>query len=267
MSEVKPVKPPHWLLATSDGARAMYEAASLVYTPSWLATLPKGDGHPVMIIPGFAGDDTYNKPLIMFLKRLGYHAVGWKQGRNLGHSTLEPHNLGLRISKLFHHEKRKITLIGHSLGGVFAREAAKHHPERVRQVISLGSPIGEQRREASALNTVYESLNRRPGQTDESRWHQPPPVPTTAVYSRQDGVLDWRVCLQCNGHEKTENIEICGSHNGMTLNPMAWAVIANRLHNPLDNWQPFRENGLLRWMTPRPAWKATEPFCGNEEDH
>lgn len=258
----KGITPPHWLRGLIDGPLATLEAASLVYSPAWFAALPKGDGHPVMIIPGFAGDDTYNKPLIFFLRQLGYHAVGWKQGRNLGHSQLDPHNLGQRVAKLSQHEGRQITLIGHSLGGVFAREVAKRHPERIRQVISLGSPIGPERTQASALNKVYESLNREPGETDESRWHVAPPVPTTAIYSPQDGILDWRVCLQSDGHKQTENIEVCGSHNGLTLNLMVWAVLANRLATPLDAWQPLHKHGMLRWLLRKPAWQAqaSAPF-------
>ncbi|EED35739.1 pgap1 family protein [Luminiphilus syltensis NOR5-1B] len=214
-----------------------------------------------MIIPGFAGDDTYNMPLSFFLRRLGYHAVGWKQGRNLGHSTVDPQSLGMRVAKLNEHEGRKITLIGHSLGGVFAREVAREHPERIRQVITLASPIGIQRDHASGLNAVYARLNREPGQTDESLWHLPPPVPTTAVYSRTDGILDWRVSLQSSGHDQTENVEVYGSHNGMTLNPMVWALIANRLATPLDKWRPFKRRGVLYWAYPKPAWQATALNC------
>ncbi len=246
------------MLSSIDGTRAMAEAYTLLATPSWFSLLPRGDEHPVMILPGFAGSDRYNVPLRLFLKRLGYHAVGWKQGVNLGHSTLDPLHLGQRVAKLHEHEGRKITLIGHSLGGVFAREAARRHPERIRQVISLGSPIGAERRGASMLDDVYHVLNRNPNQTDESQWHHAPPVPTTAVYSRSDGILDWRVCLQSNGHEQSENVEVIGSHNGLTLNPMVWALLANRLANPLDDWRPFRSRGYLRWTYPQAAWRATE---------
>jgi pimeloyl-ACP methyl ester carboxylesterase len=252
------VQPPCWLLSATDVPRATYEAFSLLSTPAWFAALPRGDGHPVMVLPGFAGSDDYNRPLIQFLKQLGYHAVGWKQGRNLGHSILDPHRLGMRVAKLHEHEGRRISLVGHSLGGVFAREAARRHPERVRQVISLGSPIGRNRGGASRLDAVYFSLNRVPGQTDEAQWHIAPPVPTTAVYSRGDGILDWRVALQCDGHPQTENIEVWGSHNGMTLNPMVWMLLANRLAQTPDSWQPFRTRGLLRLLYPKPAWRATQ---------
>lgn len=262
MGRLRPVAPPKWLLASTDTTRSLYEAYTLLATPSWIATMPRGDGHPVMILPGFAGNDRYNAPLRLFLRRLGYHAVGWKQGWNLGHSKLDPQQLGERVAKLFAHEGQKITLIGHSLGGVFAREIARLHPERIRQVISLASPLGQERRRASALNGVYESLNRTPGHTDESQWHVAPPVPTTAIYSRFDGVVDWRVCLQRNGHDHVENIEVYGSHNGMTLNPMVWAVLANRLAIPLDDWRPFRSRGVLRFSYPKPAWKATEAGAG-----
>jgi len=256
MSEYSRVRPPSWVLASSDVARAWLEASSLLGQWWWARGLAPGDGHPVLVIPGFAGDDSYNRPLIAFLRKRGYHAVGWKQGRNMGHSSLDPKHLGMRLQKLHEHEGRKVSLIGHSLGGVFAREAARRHPERVRQVISLGSPIGDCRDEASGLNLVYRQLNRRPGQTDESRWHVAPPVPTTAVYTKGDGVLDWRVCLQSAGHRSTENIEVCGSHNGLTLNPMVWLLLCERLAIPESDWRPFKAGGLLRLMYPAPAWDA-----------
>lgn len=227
--------------------------------PSWMAALPRGDGHPVMILPGFVGNDSYNRPLRLFLRAMGYHAVGWKQGRNLGHGKLDWARLGERVEKLYHHEGRKISLIGHSLGGVFAREAARRHPERIRQVVSLGSPIGKYRQLASALHGLYELLNESGHLEGEEHWHVAPEVPVSAVYTRFDGVLDWRVCLQRDGHSRCENIEVYGSHNGMTLNPMVWALLANRLATNPDAWHPFRSRGFLQLSFPNPAWGAQEP--------
>ena len=250
------ITPPGKLRAASDMPRAWLEAGALPFNWWWLRQLPKGDGHPVMVIPGFAGSDTYNKPLLRFLRDQGYHAVGWKQGVNLGHSHIDLAQLNLRIDKLYGREGRKISLIGHSLGGIIAREAARRHPDKIRQVISLGSPIGEARDNASKLNYLYRQVNSEPGELNEQEWHQSPPVPTTAIYSRFDGVLDWRVCLQADGHERTENIEVVGSHNGLTVNAMSWVVIAERLSRAEGDWRPFRKHRLFRWLFRKPAWQS-----------
>lgn len=253
------VTPPGKWRSASDVPRAWLEAGSIPFNWFWLRQLPKGDGHPVMVIPGFAGSDTYNRPLLRFLRDQGYHAVGWKQGVNLGHSHLDLAQLSQRVQKLYGREGRKVSLVGHSLGGIIAREAARRHPDKIRQVISLGSPIGEARDEASNLNSLYRQVNTEPNNLSEHQWHLPPPVPTTAIYSRFDGVLDWRVCLQADGHEQTENIEVYGSHNGLTVNPMAWVVIAERLSRPQDDWRPFRQHRVLRWLYRKPARRASEP--------
>jgi len=242
------IAPPGRLSAVSDAPRAWLEAGAVPFNWWWLRLLPKGDGHPVMLIPGFAGSDTYNKPLRRFLLNQGYHAVGWKQGVNLGHSHLDLAQLSQRVEKLYGRKGRKVSLIGHSLGGIIAREAARRHPDKVRQVISLGSPIGRDRDQASTLNELYRLMNTEPGDLNEGEWHLAPPVPSTAVYSRLDGVLDWRVCLQDDGHEQTENIEVYGSHNGLTVNAMCWVVIAERLARAEGDWRPLGENRLLRWL-------------------
>lgn len=249
------IAPPGKLRSASDVPRAWLEASTVALNWWWLRLLPEGDGHPVMVIPGFAGSDTYNQPLIRFLRSQGYHAVGWKQGVNLGHSHLDMRQLETRIDKLHRRENRKISLIGHSLGGIIAREAARQHPDRIRQVISLGSPIGKERDSASKLNHLYRQVNNQPGELNERDWHIAPPVPTTAIYSRHDGVLDWRVCLQSDGHSQSENVEVIGSHNGLTVNAMSWMIIAERLSAAEDNWQPFRKHRLLRWLYRKPAWQ------------
>ena len=119
------ITPPSLFLTLSEGARAFSERASLCGHLPWLRQAPTGDGHPVMIIPGFVGDDGYNKPLCRYLKRLGYHATGWNMGRNFGHGLLDPDVLIQHVNDLFKREGQPVTLIGHSLGGVYAREIAR----------------------------------------------------------------------------------------------------------------------------------------------
>lgn len=252
------INPPSLFLTMSEGARAFAERASLCGHLPWLRQAPRGDGHPVMIIPGFVGDDGYNKPLCRYLKRLGYHATGWNMGRNFGHGLLDPDVLIQHVNDLFNREGQAVTLIGHSLGGVYAREIARLWPHEVRQVITLGSPIGEERDAGSHANILYKLLSPHKGKDDDSLWANAPPVPTTAVYTRADGVLNWRIALQSGGHSHTENIEVYGSHTGLTVNPAVWYLLADRLAQDPDLWQPFERKSWRGLVYPSPAWQPAD---------
>ncbi|HLS98499.1 MAG: alpha/beta hydrolase [Porticoccaceae bacterium] len=253
-----PIRPPSLFLTLSDGPRAFAEQASLLAHLPWLYRAPRGDGHPVMIIPGFVGDDAYNKPLCRYLTKLGYHATGWNMGRNIGHGLLDPDVLITRINNLFNREGQPVTLIGHSLGGVYAREIARLWPHEVRQVITLASPFGDHRQRGSHANLLYRLLSPHGGEDDDADWSLAPPVPTTAVYTRSDGILDWRISLQCGGHERTENIEVHGSHTGLTLNPAVWYLLADRLAQAPGEWRPFARASWRGLVYPRPAWQPGE---------
>ena len=254
----KSIGPPGWLLAFSDGPRALLEYASLPVYAGWLLRMPRGHGHPVMVIPGFMGNDRYNAPLLRYLNDLGYHAVGWGLGRNLGPVTLDVEAAIRNMSHLTGQGRRRLSLIGHSLGGIYARELARQRPYMVRQVISLGSPFGEGRDRASNVNRLFQAINRRANNTDDGMLTQAPPVPTTAVYTRGDGVVHWKTTLQSGGHRETENIEVFGSHTGLTLNAAVWYLLAERLADPAGEWRPFERTGWRAALFPPPAWPSTE---------
>ena len=139
------MKPPHWLLALTDGPRALIDAACLGLAAPLLQRLPKGNGHGVMVIPGFMGDDRGNQPLIRFLRTLGYSADGWGQGRNLGPASFSEEQLREKMAALALSGNGKVSLVGHSLGGIYAREIARAEPKAIHQVITLGSPFGKGR--------------------------------------------------------------------------------------------------------------------------
>ena len=256
----KPPKPPSWALTLLEPPRTLAEKIKLQLSLPFLNSLPRGDGHPVMVIPGFAGDDRYNLPLIKFLRRQEFYAVGWNRGRNLGHGLLKPDILVERVNKLYNQTGKSVSLIGHSLGGVYAREIAKLWPHEVRQVISIGSPFGGGRATASRANILYKMLSPHKGVDDDNHWPEAPPVPTTAIYSRSDGIINWRIALQSHGHPKTENIEVYGCHNAMTVNAAVWYVINDRLTQAEENWQPFAREGLETCVYPRPKWKACNQY-------
>ena len=236
---------PHWTLALAESPRVAMEAASLMLGAPWLTRLPKGDGHAVMIIPGFLGGDSLNRSLLGFLKHLGYNAVGWGMGRNLGPDHFLVEDLAARVAEHAKGGDGTITLIGHSLGGMYAREIARMQPENVRQVISLGSPFGKGRDQGSNAGPLFDRLN--PEVNGQSKPHDgedefalAPPVPTTSIYTKSDGVVNWRTNIQSQNHPQVQNIEVLGSHCGLTLNPAVWYVLSDRLQHTRKSWQPLK---------------------------
>lgn len=246
--------PPSPLLALTEPHRATLEVLSLAALRSVLKDMPAGDGNPVMVLPGFLGSDGYNAALRRFLSRLGYKVHGWGMGRNLGPRGDVLEKLLARVADLADRHGQTVSLVGHSLGGIFAREIARELPSSVRQVVSLGSPFGRGRNSGSYPARLFEALNPSDEITvaqDELHWA--PPVPTTAVYTKGDGIVNWRTALQNTIFSSgvTQNIQVRGSHCGLTVNPMVWYIVADRLRQSLDSWQPFNASGLQRLFVPR----------------
>ncbi len=167
------------------------------------APRPRGDGHPVLVLPGFTAGDESTLALRRYLRCLGYHVHGWRLGRNLGFRGERwpiERKLTLRIEELYDRHRRKLSLVGWSLGGIYAREIARTMPAEVRQVITLGSPFAG-RGYGSNVRRLYELVTgRRVADHDPevlARLEDPPPVPSTAIFSRSDGVAHWEA--QRNG--------------------------------------------------------------------
>lgn len=223
-----------FLSLASEPLRATIEATDLLVSyPSLLPASPVGDGHSVLVLPGFAASDLYTCSLRAYLNALGYIAKPWRLGRNLGRpSTLS--QVAQRLEKLHDRVKQPISIVGHSLGGVYARELARAHPEWVRQVITLGSPFAMNADQPSSptLARLYQRL-----QLSDERF-DPPPVPTTSIYSKDDGVVNWRHCLE-QSSRSTQNVEVRSSHLGMTVHPAVLYVLADRLAQRQQEWRPF----------------------------
>jgi pimeloyl-ACP methyl ester carboxylesterase len=242
------VPPPHAMLSLTEAHRALVEILSLNISRRRLQKIaPAGDGHPVMVLPGFMAGDGYNRALRRFLGGLNYAVHGWGLGRNLGPREGVLEGLQERVIDLSRRYHAPVSLVGHSLGGIFARELAREFPDRVRQVISLGSPFGRGRMTASVPARLFTALNP-PEElpVDEDILHQPPPVPVTAIYSKGDGIVNWQTTLQVDGHNRSQSIQVRGSHCGMTFNPAIWFLVAERLATHPEQWRPF-ERG--RWRT------------------
>jgi pimeloyl-ACP methyl ester carboxylesterase len=200
---------------------------------------PAGDGHPVLLVPGFLRGEGYMRPLQRFLRARGYAVYGWRLGVNLGPTERALDGLERRLEEIVAREGRRASLIGHSLGGAFVREIAKQHPDEVRQLIVLASPI--RLPTASQLEPLYRMLARWHSPNSQSlyaRLNEPPPVPVTALHTRSDGIVAWQSCLEAEGPRR-ENIEVKGPHSTMARSPAAWRVIADRLAQKEGEWRPY----------------------------
>jgi pimeloyl-ACP methyl ester carboxylesterase len=238
-----PSRPPSRLLLALE-ARGIWEFQAFIAAYPLLRRAPRGDGHPVLVLPGLAASDVSTKPLRTYLQAQGYGAHGWKQGSNNGPRTGVEAGIDLRLAELARRYNRKVSLIGWSLGGVFAREAARRSPSLVRQVITLGSPFANEPKASNAWR-LYEVLSGRrvddwPGR---EAMKLPLPVPSTAIYTRSDGIVAWQGCREQES-PTTENIEVEGSHSGLGYNPMALYAVADRLALPEGDWRPFDRSGL-----------------------
>ncbi|CAB1081856.1 hypothetical protein D1AOALGA4SA_9497 [Olavius algarvensis Delta 1 endosymbiont] len=246
-----PVKPPSKKFLMLEFARTPWEVGIHYLARPILSRAPKGDGHMVMAIPGFMANDLTTKAMRSYLNRCGYQTSGWKQGTNYGYSDKVGADLEGRVCRLFK-KHGKISLVGQSLGGVYACELARMYPHMVRFVITLGSPYADIEN-ASNVMWLYKRIN---GEDYSEKFdHQlqrcqiPPPVPTTSVYSKTDGVVSWRSSdIDQHGNGQCESVEILGSHIGMSFNPHSLWVIANRLAQAEDDWQPFEPAGHEKYF-------------------
>ena len=230
-----------WLALEPMRAAAEFFAAQLLPHPA-----RQGDGHPVIVYPGLGANAWSTLHLRRVLDSAGFTSHDWREGFNRGpKGTVERWLAGLEdtLREVHAEHGRTVSLVGWSLGGIYARELAKRAPQMVRQVVTLGTPFGAVP-ESTRAGSVYRILNGKGGSPSaqmQRRLGECPPVPTTSIYSRSDGVVPWQGCVQA-GCEHAENIEVnSASHLGMGAHPTVLKILVERLAQPEGQWQPYRE--------------------------
>ena len=258
MPDTAHARPPSWPLRLME-LRWPLEAAAFMAARPALRVLGHGDQHPVLVLPGFTANDASTAPLRLALRSHGYWVHGWRLGANVGPTDRIVTGMRARLAELHERHGRTVTLVGWSLGGVYARLLARERPAAVRQVISLGSPYRMVEGDRSAVQRTWERAARfhdadladlalhrfeheRPALT----------VPATSIYSRTDGVAPWQTCIDAAG-DRTENIEVRGSHVGLGTNPAVLLAVLDRLSRPEGAWTPFRAPLGVRHWYPAPV--------------
>lgn len=242
--------PPPLPLFLTEVGRAGTEFAAYRAALPLAPALPRGDGHCVLVLPGLQADDRSTRPLRWVLRTLGYDVHGWRLGRNIGPTARCVDGLRATLSDLHSRQGRPITLIGWSLGGIFARELARQEPSSVRQVITLASPFRMERPSQSRAQSTYERhshLHAAPTGLPLDR--TPLPMPATSLYSRLDGIVAWQACLDVPS-ERHENIQVYASHLGIGHHPATMYAVSDRLAQAEGTWARFRPPAILRGAFP-----------------
>jgi pimeloyl-ACP methyl ester carboxylesterase len=246
-SEPQPIgrlRPPGLGLLLAE-ARGIFEFNASVLLSPLLMCAPRGDGHPVLTLPGFLAGDLSMAPMRRYLKELGYDTYAWKMGRNIGGVFRMRAALQDRLAEIHNSTGRKVSIVGWSLGGVYARDLALQAPQMVRCVVTLGSPFAN---DVTATNAtrLYEVLSGEAvEETSELRdaIAGDLPVPATSIYSRTDGVVNWQTCV-LRGSDRAENIEVhLASHVGLGVNPAALWALADRLAQAEGEFRQFDRSG------------------------
>ena len=250
--------PSLWLLL-SEPFRAAIDLSKFFSTKKILLNdVPRGDGHPVIVVPGFLTSDKSTHLLRKFIGECGYIAEPWGFGRNLGQYE-DPQVFKPRLDKLTDLYGQKISVVGWSLGGVYAREIARAFPDQIRQVITLGSPFNGLT-EPNNVRWLYELLHgKKVAELDIpllKHIDETPSVPCTAIFSKTDGVVPWKYCLEKQEDESTQNVAVSCSHWSYGYNPSVLYCIADRLAQTQDKWQHFQPKGMRKWAYPNLRFKA-----------
>ena len=253
MAPVKRV--PSLALLATEAPRAGLDLAALATTWPMLATARRGDGHPVMVLPGWLTGDPSTLPLRIVLRALGHDVSGWGLGMNRGPTGRVVQHLRARLDGLYRRSGRRVSVVGWSLGGLYAQELARAAPGSVRGIVTVGSPVTRWAPWVRTASGIVDRGTRLPPGVDATPrpWAERGPlrVPATSVYTRADGIVHWSSCrYRTRGRVRRENVQVRGSHLGLGHNPAVLWLLADRLGTAEGAWAPFRPPAGLRPFFP-----------------
>lgn len=235
-----PFQAPPLSLLAAEPLRALFDAFAAHFACERGAA---GDGHPVIVYPGLGAGGAHTALLRRYLRDCGFAVHDWEGGINTGPLGSLHHWLGAledHLGRVHEQHGRTVSLVGWSLGGLYARELAKRRPAAVRQVITLATPFNSLGRgnHAGALFQLLQPDRSHAGLADQERLREAPPVPTTSIYSKSDGIVSWRGCVQ-KPTSRCESVEVSASHLGIVSHPQVLRIVADRLAQPDGRWRPL----------------------------
>lgn len=217
--------------------RTVFEWASSFFVYPMIPKRADGDGRPVLIFPPLLGNDLVMKYLRRFLEDQNFVPYKWDMGVNLVRDNYLP-KLEEKLLEIYEKHEQKVSLIGWSAGGIFARVLANKHPKMVDQIVTIATPFRGIRNGQTNVDLIFEILNgRKKSDTDKKLLkliETTPPVPTTCIYTTTDGIVTWRHCYEKEEREDVKNIEVFGSHGGLGVNPAVLIFVAETLANKND---------------------------------
>lgn len=247
IDRIKNAERPSLFWFMTEPSRAITELGFSYSYSRVFKTQRSGDGHPVMVLPGFMSTQKSTTILRNHISQLGYDTYDWGLGRNIG--KLEYMELLIERLEAIHQKTgQQVSLVGWSLGGVFARQLAKERPDLIRQVITLGSPF-KNLTKPNNIEWVYTLISggKKAKDINESLLQNlplPAPVPTTAIYSKEDGIVHWKTCME-EEDALHQNIQVRGSHCGLGVNPSVLSIIEDRLLYTRANWAYFKPKNIF----------------------
>ena len=246
-------RPPALRWFVTEPLRGAVSLVRLPFARTLLSGAPRGDGRGVLVLPGLLADDVSTGPLRRFLRGLDHRVYGWGLGRNRGPTREVVAGLPRRLQHVTDRTGQPVSLVGWSLGGILARELARQQPDLVQQVITLASPYMGDETMPTRADAAYRRRSKQHAPSDpgaRERLKRPIPVPSTSVYSRTDGIVHWRACIEPETATH-ENIEVRAGHLGIGVDAAVLWLLADRLAQPLGEWAPFEPPTRLRPMFPQ----------------
>jgi len=213
--------------------RSVVEWSSIYCLYPFIPKRIKGKGKPVLLIPPYLGDDYSTSFVRRYLTSLGFKTYKWEQGFNLIKSHYIP-RLEEKLDDIYRIHGEKVSIVGWSGGGLFAKIIANRHPKQVQQIVTIGSPVWGVMDMKTPVNGILEFFRGKSLKERNQRFLEElepiPNVPITCIYTKTDGLLPWKHCMEAESYrEDIKNIEVYGSHSGLGANVSVLLITANAL--------------------------------------